>query len=149
MVTVEDNLVLIQQGAGAEAVYAGKRAWARDPAPAAGEVIRGDEAIAQAFADQRTDLMVEFTGRVQRTLPDELTGRPQQRFIVELDNGHLLLVSHDLNYADRVPLDAWDTVHIRGEYQWNAQGGLVSWTHRDPGIGLKHGWIDFKGRRYQ
>jgi hypothetical protein len=112
-------------------------------------VMSGDEAIAQAFADHRTDLMVEFTGRVQRTLNDELTGRPQQRFIVELDNGHLLLVSHDLEYAERVPLDTWDTVSIRGEYQWNEQGGMVSWTHRDPGIGLRHGWIDFKGRRYQ
>jgi hypothetical protein len=25
----------------------------------------------------------------------------------------------------------------------------VSWTHRDPGIGLKHGWIEHKGRRYE
>lgn len=113
------------------------------------DVVHGDDAIARLFAEQQSGLMVEFDGRVQRTLKDDVTGTPHQRFIVELDNGHSLLISHNLNLADRLTLEPWYPIRIRGEYEWNEQGGLVHWTHRDPGVGLKHGWIEYRGKRYE
>ena len=112
------------------------------------ETARGDSAIAEVFAQERSGLMVEVTGRVDRLLPEDLTGIPQQRFILKLKNGHILLILNDLEYSDPVPLVEWDTVGVRGEYEWTAQGGKVSRTHRDPGFGLKHGWIEHKGKRY-
>jgi hypothetical protein len=113
------------------------------------EVARGDAEIAAIFAQHRSHVMVEFSARVQRLLLDDLAGVSHQRFIAELDNGHVLLILHDLDHAKRVPLELWDMVNIRGEYKWDAQGGIVSWTHRDPGFGLKHGWIEHKGNLYE
>jgi len=92
---------------------------------------------------------VEFEARVQRVLEDDTEDSPHQRFVVELDNGHTLLVAHNLDLAGRVPLAERDLIRIRGEYEWNAQGGVVHWTHRDPGVGLKHGWIEHKGTVYE
>jgi len=110
---------------------------------------RGDAAIAAAFAARESGLMVEFTGRVQRLLRDDDDESPHQRFVLELDNGHTVLVAHNLELAPRVPLETWDTVSVRGEYEWNEQGGIVHWTHRDPGMGLKHGWIEHLGQHYE
>jgi len=112
-------------------------------------VVRSEGEIASAFAQRQSNLMVEFKARVQRVLKDDKQGTPHQRFIVELDNGHTLLISHNLELASRIPLEPWDPIWIRGEYEWNEQGGVVHWTHRDPGMGLKHGWIEHKGQRYQ
>ena len=112
------------------------------------ETLRGDSAVAQAFARQRSGVMVEVTGRAQRLLPETLKESQVQRFILELENGQILLIEHDLNVAAKVPLEQWDPVSVRGEYEWTAQGGRIDWTHRDPGIGLKHGWIEYKGKRY-
>jgi len=108
----------------------------------------GDEAIAKLFADRKSGEMVEISGRVQRMLADDEIDPPHQRFIVELGNGHTVLIAHNLNLSARVPVNQWDPLRIRGEYEWNEQGGVVHWTHRDPGAGLKHGWIEYKGRRY-
>ncbi len=113
------------------------------------EVARGSSEIASAFAQQRSDIMVEFAGQVARELNDDKDGTPHQRFIVELDNGHSLLIAHNLKLASRVPLEPYDPIRVRGEYVWNAQGGVVHWTHRDPGAGLKHGWIEHRGQRYE
>jgi len=112
------------------------------------EVGIGDAALAKAFADQQRKLMVEFDGRILRELPSESDDDGFQRFLVQLDDGQVVVVDHDLSRADRIPLEDWDPISIRGEYNWDAQGGTVSWTHRDPGLGLKHGWIEYKGRRY-
>jgi hypothetical protein len=113
------------------------------------DVARSGDEIASAFAQRQTDIMVEFKARVQRVLVDDKNGTPHQRFIVELDNGHTLLVAHNLDLANRIPLEPWNPIWIRGEYEWNEQGGVVHWTHRDPGMGLKHGWIEYKGQRYE
>ena len=113
------------------------------------DVARSGDEIASAFAQRQSDIMVEFKARVQRVLADDKNGIPHQRFIVELDNGHTLLVAHNLDLASRIPLEPWSPIWIRGEYEWNEQGGVVHWTHRDPGMGLKHGWIEYKGQRYE
>lgn len=109
----------------------------------------GDGGIADAYANRQSGIMVEFDARVDRQLPDDTDGIPHQRFILQLDNGHTVLVAHNLDLAERVPLEEWDLVQVRGEYEFNAQGGVVHWTHRDPGMGIKHGWIEHKGRRYE
>lgn len=113
------------------------------------DTLHSHDRIAEAFAQQQSGVMVEFDARVQRLLRDDTHGNPHQRFIVELDNGHTLLIAHNIDLAPRVPLEPYDLLRIRGEYEWNAQGGVVHWTHRDPGMGLKHGWIEHKGRRYE
>lgn len=111
------------------------------------EVLEGDSEIEKAFTERRSGIIVEVEGPVLR----DLLGKPQdmqQRFVIGLRNGHRLVVSHDLEFADEVPVARGDTVRVRGEYTWSEHGGTVSRTHRDPGFGVRHGWIEHQGERY-
>jgi hypothetical protein len=112
------------------------------------ETLISDGSIAQAFAEHRSGVMVEVSGRVQRLLPDTSRDSQRQRFVLELDNGHILLVENNLRHSSEVPLEQWAPVTVRGEYHWTAQGGRIERTHRDPGFGLKQGWIEYRGKRY-
>ena len=52
--------------------------------------------------------------------------------------------------ANRVDsLRAGDSVEFYGEYEWNAKGGVIHWTHRDPGGRHVDGWIKHNGQTYQ
>ncbi|MCA9295912.1 MAG: DUF3465 domain-containing protein, partial [Phycisphaerales bacterium] len=64
-------------------------------------------------------------------------GSRHQRFIVRLRGGMTVLILHNIDLVDRVPLAEGDRVRVRGEYEWNAHGGSVHWTHEDP-----RGWHD-------
>lgn len=90
-------------------------------------------------------------GTVDRVLPDQ-TGPagPHERFIVRLaDVGLTLLIEHNLSIAPRVPVSAGGTVTIRGEYVWNAEGGLLHFTHHDPDGSHTGGYILYGGTRYE
>lgn len=104
--------------------------------------------LAGLYARQQSDVMVEFEARVYRTLSDDTNGSRHQRFILEMDNGQTVLVAHNIDLAERVPLRVSDRLKVRGEYEYNPQGGVVHWTHRDPGGGSKHGWVELAGIRY-
>lgn len=117
------------------------------PAPAAADA--GRDAVADAFRDRRSDVQVEVSGRVDRTLPDDREGSRHQRFIVDLGDGLTVLVAHNIDLAPRVPLRAGDPVRVRGEYEWNDRGGVIHWTHHDPGGRRPGGWIEHGGERYR
>ena len=42
-----------------------------------------------------------------------------------------------------------DSVEFYGEYEWNAKGGVVHWTHHDPKGSHVGGWLKQGGRTYQ
>ena len=113
------------------------------------EVAFGESALAELYVQRQSGVMVEFEARVERLLQDDHDGSRHQRFILVLNNGHTVLVAHNIDLAERVPLGVSDLVRIRGEYEFNEQGGVVHWTHRDPGMGTKHGWIEHQGIRYE
>lgn len=93
---------------------------------------------------------VSGRGTVIRVLPDDTQGERHQRFILRLPSGDTLLVAHNIDVAPRVePLRIGDTVEYQGEYVWNAQGGLVHWTHRDPAGRHAAGWVRREGRTFQ
>lgn len=94
--------------------------------------------------------MVSVEGTVTRLLADDWEGSPHQRFVVRTASGRTLLVAHNLDLAPRLEgLREGDRVSLRGEYTWNDKGGVIHWTHRDPGGRHAAGYIDWKGRRYQ
>ena len=109
-----------------------------------------DDPIGRAFASRASDIQVEGEGTVIRLLSDDVNGSRHQRFIVELASGQTLLIAHNIDIAPRIDgLEAGDSVRFYGEYVWNAKGGVIHWTHRDP-LG-KHvsGWLVHNGKTYK
>lgn len=109
----------------------------------------GLRAIREAFAQKKSDLLVEVRGRVKRTLADDREGSPHQKWILELEDGHTVLVAHNLDLAPRVPLQAGDVIIVRGEYEYSREGGVLHWTHDDPAGRHPGGWVELKGKRYE
>lgn len=74
---------------------------------------------------------------------------PHERFIVRLgDVGMTVLVEHNLSLARRVPVATGQPVVVHGEYIWNAEGGLLHFTHRDPDHRHEDGYVLYGGTRY-
>ncbi|MBH5329723.1 DUF3465 domain-containing protein [Eikenella sp. S3360] len=142
-----------EQGAAPQqtAVVEQSRVQHTDGAPAASQTgDNGAELIARAFAEQRSDVQVSGSGTVHRTLPDDTQGSRHQRFIMKLSNGQTVLVAHNIDLAPRIPrLQRGDTVGFSGEYEYNAQGGVIHWTHHDPAGRHANGWLEHNGQRYQ
>jgi hypothetical protein len=106
--------------------------------------------IERMWEARRSDAWVEVAGVVEKLLPDDRHGSRHQRFIVRLDGGHRILVSHNLDLAPRIDaLAAGDTVTVRGEYEWNPRGGVVHWTHHAPRGRRPGGWVRHDGRVYR
>lgn len=105
--------------------------------------------LLDAMDQRRSGVMVTAMGRVTRVLSDDVDGDEHQRFIIEIEGGATLLIAHNLDLAERVPVDRGDEVTIRGQYEWNEQGGVLHWTHHDPGDRREGGWIEHEGRRYE
>lgn len=108
-----------------------------------------EAAVAEAFREGRSDLMVELTGTVDRLLTDDREGVRHQRFIMRLRSDQTLLVAHNIDLAERVPLEVGNAVRVRGEYEWSEQGGVLHWTHHDPRGRRLGGWIEHEGKRYE
>jgi hypothetical protein len=110
----------------------------------------GDAAIARAFQDRTSGIEIEGAGIVVRLLSDDLDGGRHQRFILELPSGQTVLVAHNIDVAPRLDgLAVGDEVAFRGVYEWNARGGVVHWTHRDPSGERPRGWLRSGGRTVQ
>ena len=91
---------------------------------------------------------IEVTGFVRRLLSDDDDGSRHQRFVIDIGNRWTLLIAHNIDLADRIPLGMGDRVQVRGMYEWNDLGGLVHWTHLDP-HGLEDGgWIRYRRNIY-
>ena len=111
--------------------------------PANAELIR-------AISERRTAYQVQGSGTVTRVLSDDNDGSRHQRFILQLETGQTLLVAHNIDLAPRIEgLGPGDTVSFFGEYEWNERGGLIHWTHHDPGGRHVDGWLQYKGKRYK
>jgi hypothetical protein len=106
-------------------------------------------ALQQAFANRQSDIQVKGSGVVDKVLRDDLDGSRHQKFILKLSSGLTLLVSHNIDLVPRVTnLKKGDSVEFYGEYEWNAQGGVIPWTHHDPGGRHEGGWLKHQGNTY-
>jgi len=104
----------------------------------------------QSAPTPRAGSQFEGEGTVVRVLPDDNQGSRHQRFIVRLASGRTVLIAHNIDIAPRVEgLSAGDTVSFSGEFEDNDKGGVVHWTHHDPGGRHVSGWIKYRGRIYQ
>ena len=102
-----------------------------------------------AFSKTDSGTWVELSGRVLRLLSDDNDGSRHQRIILSVRSGHTLLVAHNIDLVERVPVALGDKVRLRGMYEWNDLGGLVHWTHHDP-MGIEDGgFIEHRGQVYR
>lgn len=114
------------------------------------ELNSGQQQVINAFANEESNLQVQVAAPVSRILPDDNQGSRHQRFILKLANGQTVLVAHNIDLAPRVSgIAVGDSVTVAGEYEWNAKGGVIHWTHQDPSGGRLGGWIELNGNRYQ
>jgi hypothetical protein len=110
----------------------------------------GYDAIRAAFDEQLSGVQVSGQGTVVKLLRDDNDGSRHQRFVLELPSGQTLLVAHNIDLAPRIAgLATGDTVAFHGVYEWNAQGGVLHWTHHDPRGQHEAGWLRRAGRTYQ
>lgn len=111
---------------------------------------QSDAVIANAFSNHESNLQVSGQGVVIKILPDDNSGSRHQKFIIKLSSGQTLLVAHNIDIAPRISsLREGDTVQFYGEYEWNEKGGVIHWTHQDPGSSHVAGWLQHQGQRYQ
>ena len=114
------------------------------------QLTASNSTIAEAYENRRSNLQVEGSGVVTRILSDDNNGDRHQRFIIGLQSGQTLLVAHNIDLAPRISsLKVDDAVEFFGEYEWNDQGGVMHWTHKDPRGRHVAGWLKHNGRMYQ
>jgi hypothetical protein len=103
-----------------------------------------------AFENHSNGVEVQGEGTVAAILPDDIEGSRHQRFLVRVDSGPTVLISHNIDLAPRVlSLRQGDPISFSGEYAWNPKGGLVHWTHRDPSGHHNAGWLKHNGEIFQ
>ncbi|MGB2079695.1 MAG: DUF3465 domain-containing protein [Vibrio sp.] len=102
----------------------------------------------QAAIDARQgDVQAYGSGVVVAVLPDDTKGSQHQKFILKLDSGDTILVAHNIDLAPRLSgLAKGDIVEFYGEYEYNNKGGVIHWTHKDPGGRHIDGWLKANGQ---
>jgi hypothetical protein len=106
--------------------------------------------LQHAFTNHISNIQVKGQGIVVKILADDFDGSRHQRFIIKLSSGQTLLIAHNIDLAPRInALQPGDSILFSGEYEWNPQGGVVHWTHRDRHGNHVAGWIEHQGKRYQ
>jgi hypothetical protein len=109
-----------------------------------------DVALARAQESRAGGVQLQGQGKVIKVLPDDNNGSRHQRFILKLQSGQNLLIAHNIDLAPKITsLKTGDTVAFCGEYEWNEKGGVIHWTHHDPGGRHVSGWLKHGGRTYQ
>jgi hypothetical protein len=126
-------------------VLAGLLAWQYDRptgGPDAGTLAPADGSPVQAaWTARRSGVWLETAGRVIRLLADDSEGSRHQRFIMDVGDGHTVMVAHNIDLAGRIPVRVGDILKLRGRYEWNERGGVIHWTHHDPQGREQGGWI--------
>jgi hypothetical protein len=109
-----------------------------------------NDTVQRNFAEHRSNVEVTVDGTVTRILTDDAgTSGTHQRFIVQVAGAtQTLLIDNNVDIGKRVPVAVGDRLTVHGEYVWNAEGGLVHFTHHDPQHTHEDGWIELRGVRY-
>jgi len=106
--------------------------------------------IENAFKNQQSGIQVKQEGKIISVLQDDTVGGRHQRIIIQLANNQTLLVTHNIDIAPRVPNPTiGKRLRFYGEYEWNDEGGVIHWTHKDPQGQHIDGWLEYEGIRYE
>ena len=70
------------------------------------------------------------------------------RFQLRTPGGQYIMVNHENNPSDPLPISPRDQVTVRGRYEWTELGGTIRMTNRDNSLQRRHGWIEYEGKRF-
>jgi hypothetical protein len=133
------------------AVAAAIVAWLLDLTPPTSDRspsgVGGTTEVVRAIEQRRSNQWIETEAVVTRPLADDTRGSRHQRILVDIA-GRSVLIAHNIDLAERVPVERGDRIRVRGEFEWNDKGGVIHWTHRDPDGRRRGGWIEHGGRRF-
>jgi hypothetical protein len=75
---------------------------------------------------------------------------PHEGFLLRLDGGCdlILRIEDNTGLTGPIPVHAGETVTVKGEYETDATGGVIHWTHRDPRGRHIGGYIVAAGKTY-
>jgi hypothetical protein len=118
-------------------------------APDGAAIASGEKVILDAYAARKSNIIVTVDAVIRKKLPDDNVGSRHQKMILEFPSGHTVLLAHNIDLSKRVPAQTGDTIRVKGEYEYSEQGGVLHWTHHDPGGRHEDGWIEYRGRRYE
>jgi len=109
-----------------------------------------NSAVVSDFRSRHSNVEVTADGTVVRLLADQTSATgTHERFIVKLSSGAITVeVEHNVSIGARAPVAVGDQVTVHGEYIWNAQGGLIHFTHHDPQGTHEGGYIEDNGKTY-
>ncbi|MEM8782714.1 MAG: DUF3465 domain-containing protein [Planctomycetota bacterium] len=111
---------------------------------------RGRHFITDLQNNGAADTPVTASGTIVKVLPDDNEGSRHQRFLVELSDGHVIKVSHNIDLAPRIPNPReGDTLEFKGDFEANELGGVVHWTHHDPRGRHEPGYLIHDGQKYE
>ena len=113
-----------------------------------GEVPISNDRLLESFEQGRTGIWVSAEAPVVQLLGDEDIDGQRQRFTIRPTEGVTVQVRHSLEDSTRVPVERGDVVRVQGYYQWEARGGFISQTYKDPDQPGGGGWIEHQGQRY-
>ena len=92
---------------------------------------------------------VTVQGLVVGLLPDSNgPDGPHQRFRVDLGQGVVVEIDHNLTLAPRVPVTVGSTVIVHGQFEPDPGRPVIHYTHHSTGA-HEGGWIESSGHRYQ
>jgi hypothetical protein len=115
-----------------------------------GPVLANDSLLENAYTNHQNQVQVQGSGVVIKVLADDDNGSRHQRFIIKLASGQTLLVAHNIDLAPKITaIKENDHIAFYGVYEWNAKGGVIHWTHRDPNNRHVHGWLKHNGNTFE
>lgn len=105
--------------------------------------------IRAAKNNTRARFWLTVNGKVIKLLKDDNRGSRHQKFLIKLAPDITLLVAHNIDLVQRIPLKKGDQISLRGRYEWNNRGGMMHWTHHDPRGKKQGGWIKLRSKEYR
>ncbi len=113
----------------------------------------GNAAVFDAWRAQRSHIEVTARGVIARDLGTRAgVSAAHEGFLLHLagasGRGLTVRVEANVDFTGPMPIAAGESVIVRGEYEFDARGGVIHWTHRDPRGRHPGGYIEIQNKRY-
>ncbi len=110
-----------------------------------------DGLVCNAYARQHSRVEVIADGSVVRLLGTQLgPSGPHEGFLLRLRRGCALTVRVEtsVDFTGPIPLRVGDIVVVKGEYEYDALGGVIHFTHRELYGRHAGGYVQLRGTYY-